>query len=139
MSLGNPLDPFNHLESPSTGKWYSPYIKPIIMVVFFVLFSYVTLWMGQHYVTNEKFGEYVKVQMDSDRGQDVEAKQRFEATQSKLEIIINNQTTFTEQLKAYNSIMLGMQKQIDNIDNRVIYLQRYHNERGDRTLIQPAK
>jgi hypothetical protein len=84
--------------------------------------------MGQHYVTNEKFGEYVKAQLDSDKRQDLEAQRRFEVTQAKLETIINQQVSYTEQLKAYSQIMVGMQKQLDNIDNRVIYLERnIHN------------
>jgi hypothetical protein len=88
------------------------------------MFSYATLWMGQHYVTNEKFGEYVKTQIDSDKRQDNDAQKRFEITQAKLETIINQQVSYTEQLKAYSQIMMGMQKQLDNIDSRVIYLER---------------
>ena len=80
--------------------------------------------MGQHYVTNEKFGEYVKVQVDADKRQDLDAQRRFEVTQAKLETIINQQVSYTEQLKAYSQIMMSIQKQVDNIDNRVIYLER---------------
>jgi hypothetical protein len=125
MSLGNPLDPITHLDSVNNkDTWYGPYIKPAIMFVAFTMFSYATLWMGQHYVTNEKFGEYVKVQVENDKRQDSIYTERFNITQSKLETIINQQVSYTEQLKAYSQIMVSMQKQLDNIDNRVIYLER---------------
>ena len=122
---GNPLDPLSHIpEAPPINKWYGFLIKPAVMVIAFMMFSYATLWMGEHYVSNEKFGQYVDRQISNDNRQDEEAKKRFDITQSKLEVIINNQISFTEQLRAYNTIMVGMQKQIDNIDNRVIYLER---------------
>ena len=118
------INPISHLPEPKNDKWYSAYIKPAVMLVIFTIFSYATLWMGQHYVSNEKFGEYVKAQLDSDKRQDSDAQKRFEITQAKLETIINQQVSYTEQLKAYSQIMVGMQKQLDNIDNRVIYLER---------------
>ena len=139
MSL-DPLNPLSHLDTPHAGeKWYAIFIKPAVMLVGFMIFSYATLWMGEHYVTNEKFGEYVKVQIESDKRQDSEAQKRFEVTQAKLETIINQQVSYSEQLKAYNTIMVSIQKQVDNIDNRVIYLERYHAERGDKSTIQPPK
>jgi hypothetical protein len=118
------INPISHLPEPKADKWYAAYIKPAVMLIAFMMFSYATLWMGQHYVTNEKFGEYVKAQLDSDKRQDLEAQRRFEVTQAKLETIINQQVSYTEQLKAYSQIMVGMQKQLDNIDSRVIYLER---------------
>ena len=122
------LNPINNVPDHKSDKWYGAYIKPAVMLIAFMMFSYATLWMGQHYVTNEKFGEYVKTQLDSDKRQDLEAQRRFEVTQAKLETIINQQVSYTEQLKAYSQIMVGMQKQLDNIDNRVIYLERnIHN------------
>jgi len=122
------INPISNLPDPKTDKWYAAYIKPAVMLIAFMMFSYATLWMGQHYVTNEKFGEYVKSQLDSDKRQDLEAQRRFEVTQAKLETIINQQVSYTEQLKAYSQIMVGMQKQLDNIDSRVIYLERnVHN------------
>lgn len=138
---GNPLDPFTHLDTPEplVGKWYSFLLKPAIMVIAFMVFSYATLWMGQHYVSNEKFGEYIEKQSKSDERQDADAQKRFEITQSKLETIITQQVSYSEQLKAYNQIMISIQKQVDNIDNRVIYLERYHSEHGDKAAIQPSK
>jgi len=118
------LNPISSIPEPKSNKWYVAYIKPAVMLVAFMMFSYATLWMGQHYVTNEKFGEYVKAQVDSDKRQDMDAQKRFEVTQSKLETIINQQVSYTEQLKAYSQIMVSIQKQVDSLDNRVIYLER---------------
>jgi len=136
---GNPLDPINHIPDVATDKWYGFLIKPAVMIIAFMMFSYATLWMGQHYVTNEKFGEYVEKQIANDNRQDDDDKKRFEITQAKLETIINQQVAYSEQLKAYNTIMVSIQKQVDNIDNRVIYLERFHAEHGDHTPIQPAR
>jgi len=122
------LNPFTNIPEHKSDKWYGAYVKPAIMLVAFMMFSYATLWMGQHYVTNDKFGEYVKAQVENDRKQDDQAEKRFEITQAKLETIINQQVSYSEQLKAYNTIMVSIQKQVDNIDNRVIYLERnVHN------------
>lgn len=118
------LSPISTIPEHKSDKWYAAYIKPAVMLVAFMIFSYITLWMGQHYVTNDKFGEYVKIQTDSDKRQDLDAQRRFEVTQAKLETIINQQVSYTEQLKAYSQIMMSIQKQVDNIDNRVIYLER---------------
>jgi hypothetical protein len=139
MSGLNPLNPLNHVPDIAQDKWYGWLIKPVVMIIAFMVFSYATLWMGQHYVTNEKFGEYVKIQTDSDKRQDEQAEKRFEITQAKLETIINQQVSYSEQLKAYNTIMISIQKQVDSIDNRVIYLERYHAEHGDKAAIQPPK
>jgi hypothetical protein len=134
MSGSNPLSPLSHIPDIAQDKWYGWLIKPAIMIIAFMIFSYATLWMGQHYVTNDKFGEYVSKQIDNDRKQDEQAEKRFEITQAKLETIINQQVSYSEQLKAYNTIMISMQKQLDNIDNRVIYL-----ERSVHSTIQPTK
>lgn len=124
------LNPISTIPEHKSDKWYAAYIKPAVMLVAFMIFSYITLWMGQHYVTNEKFGEYVKIQTDSDKKQDLDAQRRFEVTQAKLETIINQQVAYTEQLKAYSQMVISIQKQVDTIDNRVIYL-----ERNSRTLV----
>jgi hypothetical protein len=120
----NPLDPLNHIPDVAQDKWYGSLIKPALMAVGFIVISYVTLWMGKNYVTNEKFGQYVEKQVKSDEKQDEILKQRFDITQAKLETIINQQVSYTEQLKAYNQILVSIQKQVDSIDNRVIYLER---------------
>jgi septal ring factor EnvC (AmiA/AmiB activator) len=122
----NPLDPLSHFDSVSTStKWYGPFIKPLVMVVLFVLFSYATLWMGQHYVTQDKFAVYVEKQIEADKLSAREAEKRFELTQQKLETIINNQSIFSEDLKHINQTEAGLDKRIDNLDQRLIYVERH--------------
>jgi uncharacterized tellurite resistance protein B-like protein len=67
---------------------------------------------------------YSERQLAADREQDEILKNRFEITQSKLDVVINNQTAFTEQLKAYNQIIASYQKQMDSFNERIIYLER---------------
>jgi len=129
MSLGNPLDPLAHLDNVNSDKWYGPFIKPAIMLVAFVGFSYMTLWMGQHYVTQDKFAVYVERQIEADKASSKDSQQRFEVTQQKLETIINNQGIFAEDLKHINQTEANLDKRLDNLDNRIIYLER--------TAIQP--
>jgi hypothetical protein len=51
-------------------------------------------------------------------------KSRFDITQTKLETIINQQTIFNEQLKTFNTLTASYQKQIDSLNDRIIYLER---------------
>lgn len=99
-------------------------IKPLLTVTVFLAVGYYTMWMSTTYVKQDKFSEYMKQQIELDKKQDEVLKNRFEVTQGKLEIIINNQTSFTEQLKAYNQLLGGFQKQLDNLDSRLTYLER---------------
>jgi hypothetical protein len=99
-------------------------IKPLLTVTVFLAVGYYTMWMSTTYVKQDKFVDYMKQQIELDKKQDEILKNRFDVTQGKLEIIINNQVSFTEQLKAYNQLLGGFQKQLDNIDNRVTYLER---------------
>lgn len=131
MSLGNPLDPLAHLDNVNNDKWYGPFIKPAIMLIAFVGFSYMTLWMGQHYVTQDKFALYVERQIENDKSVATESQKRFDVTQTKLETIINNQSIFAEDLKHINQTEANLDKRMDNLDNRIIYLER--------TTIQQAK
>jgi hypothetical protein len=82
------------------------------------------MWMSLNYVKQDQFAKYVQQQLDADKRQDVVSSERFEIIQSKLEIIINQQVSYTEQLKAYNQIMIGIQKQVDGLDDRVKYIER---------------
>jgi hypothetical protein len=122
--MSNPLDPLSHIPEIKTDKWYGAFIKPVVMILGFMVFSYVTLWMGQHYVTQDKFAIYVEKQIENDKISATEALKRFEVTQEKLETIINNQSIFSEDLKHINQTEAGMDKRMDNIDQRLIYLER---------------
>lgn len=122
----DPLNPLTHLDSskPKDISWFNYFLKPIIMVIVVILFGYVTMWMSLNYVKQDQFAHYVQQQLDADKRQDAVSSDRFEIIQSKLEIIINQQVSYTEQLKAYNQIMIGIQKQVDGLDDRVKYIER---------------
>ena len=90
------------------------------------------MWMSTNYVRSDKFSQYVEKQIQSDKTQDEIFKNRFEITQTKLETIINQQIAYTEQLKAYNQLLSNFQKQVDSIDNRLMYLERNRNSSSNR-------
>jgi hypothetical protein len=98
--------------------------KPLLTVMVFLAMGYYTMWLSTNYVKADKFTAYVEKQIQSDKLQDEILKTRFELTQTKLETIINQQTAYTEQLKAYNQVLSNFQKQVDSIDSRLVYLER---------------
>jgi hypothetical protein len=124
MSSLNPLNPINHLPDFKTDKWYGFLIKPALMIFVFVVFSYATLWLSQHFVTQDKFAVYVEREIENDKHVAEESQKRFEVTQTKLETIINNQSIFSEDLKHINQIESGLDKRMDNLDQRLIYIER---------------
>ena len=127
MSDFDPLNAFTkNLDSSPKGinSWFSYFVKPIVLISGAILIGYITMWMNQNYVKQDKFAEYVDKQIQNDTRQDEIFKNRFDLTQTKLETIINQQVSYTEQLKAYNQIMLGIQKQVDSIDERVKFIER---------------
>lgn len=92
-------------------------IKPLLTVTLFLAVGYYTLWMSTTYVKQDNFRTYTEKQ-------DEILKNRFEITQSKLETIIHNEITFSEQLKSYNQISDIFQKQLDHLNTEVAYLER---------------
>jgi hypothetical protein len=128
----NPLDPITHLDASKDSKtsWKDYLLKPLIMLIAFVVFGYATTWLSINFVKQDKFAEFVQRQIESDKKLGEKAQERYEVTQSKLETIINQQTAYTEQLKAYNQVLIGVQKQVDNLDERLKYLERsqYHQD-----------
>jgi len=104
-------------------------IRPLLMLVVFLSVGYYTMWMSTNYVKQDKYAEILKNQTEVDKKQDEINTQRFEVIQAKLELIINNQTAFTEQLKAYNQLMANYQKQLDNQNDRIIWLERQHDNK----------
>ena len=125
MSI-DPFNPLSHLDSSpkETTGWFGYFAKPAVMLLVALVFGYVTMWLSTNFVKQDKFAAYVDKQIASDQRQDQDAKNRFDITQQKLEQIINQQVSYTEQLKAYNQVMLGIQKQVDNIDERVKFIER---------------
>ena len=100
-------------------------IRPLLMIVIFLAVGYYTMWLSTNYVKQDKFVEVLKLQQEIDKRQDENDKIRFEAIQANLETIINNQTAFTEQLKAYNQLMANYQKQLDTQNDRIMWLERH--------------
>jgi uncharacterized membrane-anchored protein YhcB (DUF1043 family) len=126
MSDIDPFNPITHLDSSpkSATSWIGYFAKPAVMLICAIILGYVTMWLNTNFVKQDKFAVYVDKQIENDKRQDEILKNRFEITQTKLETIINQQVSYTEQLKAYNQIMLGIQKQVDNIDERVKFIER---------------
>jgi hypothetical protein len=121
-----PLDPLSYLESTKSKdiSWFQYFLKPIITLLILVFFGYFTMWLSLNYVKNDTFAAYVERQILNDEKQDMIARERFDVIQIKLETIITQQVSYTEQLKAYNQVMIGMQKQVDNLDDRLKYIER---------------
>ena len=99
-------------------------IRPMLMLIIFLAVGYYTMWMATNYVKQEKFTAIVEKQVSTDKQQDETAKARFEVIQTKLDTVINNQTAFIEQLKSYNQIMGAYQKQMDSVNDRLMWLER---------------
>lgn len=99
-------------------------IKPLLGLIAFLSVGYYTMWLSTNYVRQDKFTEYVEKQILADKQQDENSKIRFDLTQTKLETIINQQIIFNEQLKTYNTMMASYQKQLDLLNDRVLYLER---------------
>jgi hypothetical protein len=105
-------------------------IKPFFTVVTLICMGYFTMWLSLNYVKQNEFAEYIEKQMVQDKIQDNTSKERFDVIQSKLETIITQQVSYSEQLKAYNQIMIGFQKQVDGLDDRLKYIER--NDRNNK-------
>jgi hypothetical protein len=121
--MPNILDKFNNLEEKHRA-FINLIVKPLMTLIVFLSVGYYTLWLSTNYVKQNKFYEFVNRQIESDEKQDETAKARFEIVQTKLETIINQQTSFTEQMKTFNTMMGAYQKQFDLLQDRVLYLER---------------
>jgi DNA/RNA endonuclease YhcR with UshA esterase domain len=123
-----PVNPLNYLEEPEKPAKINQLLillaKPALTLISFIVFGYFTMWMSLNYVRQDKFLEYIKQQTAENQLQDKTATERFNVVQLKLETIINQQVSYTEQLKAYNQIMLNIQRQVDSLDDRVKYIER---------------
>ena len=104
-------------------------LRPLLMIVIFLAVGYYTMWMSTNYVKTEKMETILQKQSETDKQQDETAKARFDVIQSKLDTVINNQTAFIEQLKAYNQLMAAYQKQMDSVNDRIIWLERKHDNK----------
>jgi hypothetical protein len=119
----NIIDKMNNFENQHRS-FINLFIRPIFMLIIFLAVGYYTMWMSTNYVKQEKFTAIIEKQVTTDKQQDETAKARFEVIQTKLDTVINNQTAFIEQLKSYNQLMGAYQKQMDSVNDRIIWLER---------------
>lgn len=98
------------------------FLKPLIATLAFLCIGYYTSWLSSNYVKKEIFEKYIEKQ-------DKLYESRFEITNTKLETIISQQITFSEQFKLLNLQISSTQKNLDNINERITYIERlYHNK-----------
>ncbi len=95
------------------------FIKPLIACLVFLGIGYYTSWLSTNYVKKELFERYIE-------RQDKIYESRFEITNSKLETIIAQQITFSEQFKSLNMQISSTQKNLDSINERITYLERLY-------------
>jgi hypothetical protein len=99
-------------------------LRPLFMLLMFLSVGYYTMWLSSTYVKQTQFVQYIEKQDVEDAKQDELAKTRFEVVQTKLDAIINQQTIYTEQLKSVNQLMVNQQKDVDDLNERVTYIER---------------
>jgi hypothetical protein len=122
-NLKNQLDLFDKLSvfEEKHRSFINLIVKPLIAAVVFLFIGYYTSWLSSNYVRRELFESYIDKQ-------DQLLQSRFDITNSKLETIISQQITFSEQFKTLNLQIASTQKHLDSINERITYLERlYHN------------
>ena len=121
------MEKFNKFENKHSA-FINIVIKPLLTLIAFLGIGYYTLWLSTNYVKQDRFTAYVEKQFAADKQQDELAKTRFDVLQTKLETIINQQTIFNEQLKTYNTVLLSYQKQIDSLNERILFIERKNSK-----------
>ena len=121
--MPNFISKFNILEEKHRA-FINLIIKPLMSLIIFLSVGYYTMWLSTNYVRQDKFFDFVEKQTKADEQQDDSSKARFEVTQIKLETIINQQVAYTEQIKTLNAMLLSYQKQVDELNDRILYLER---------------
>ncbi len=122
-SKSNLIDFLNQFEVKHRA-FISLILRPLFMLLMFLSVGYYTMWLSSTYVKQTQFVQYLEKQDIEDAKQDELSKTRFEVVQTKLDSLINQQTIYTEQLKSFNQILSNQQKQMDNLDERITYLER---------------
>lgn len=123
MSTFNPLEPISHIDT-SKNSWIGVFLKPMIMLFAALAFGYATTWLSTNFVKQDQFSKYVEKQIEADKKQDQDARERFEITQTKLQTIINQQITYAEQIKLFNEVVQTIRKDVENVEERIKYLER---------------
>lgn len=99
------------------------FVKPIIAAFVFLAIGYYTSWLSENYVKKEIFEKFIERQEEVING-------KFEIADSKLETIISQQVMFNEQFKSLNNQLNNTQKNVDMINERLTYLERYYHGKG---------
>jgi hypothetical protein len=94
-------------------------LKSIIGFIVFICVGYYSLWLSSNYVKKETFDSYMLKQ-------DQQMTLRFDQIQNRLEVILNQQIITTEQFKNLNLILNTQQKSLDNLNDRLTYLERIY-------------
>lgn len=98
------------------------FLKPLIAALAFLCIGYYTSWLSSNYVKKELFEKYIEKQ-------DKLYESRFEITNTKLETILAQQISFSEQFKLLNLQISSTQKNLDSINERITYIERlYYNK-----------
>jgi peptidoglycan hydrolase CwlO-like protein len=102
------------------------FVKPLVACLAFLAIGYYTSWLSTNYVKKELFEQYIE-------RQDKIYESRFQVTSSKLETIIAQQISFSEQFKSLNMQISSTQKNLDSINERITYLERlyYKNSKNN--------
>jgi hypothetical protein len=98
------------------------FVKPIIAAFVFLAIGYYTSWLSQNYVKREIFEKFIE-------RQESVFESRFELANSKLETILSQQIMFNEQFKSLNNQINNTQKNVDMINERLIYLERFYHSK----------
>lgn len=109
----------NNIISKLDPDILSTVLKSAIGFIAFICVGYYTLWLSSNYVKKETFDSYITKQ-------DQQMSLRFDQIQNRLEVILNQQIITTEQFKNLNLILSTQQKSLDNLNDRLTYLERIY-------------
>jgi hypothetical protein len=109
----------NNIISKLHPDILSTVLKSAIGFIAFICVGYYTLWLSSNYVKKETFDSYITKQ-------DQQMNLRFDQIQNRLEVILNQQIITTEQFKNLNLILSTQQKSLDNLNDRLTYLERIY-------------
>lgn len=99
------------------GGFINLVVKPLCMAFIALSMVAYTSWLSANYMPRPEFSAYVVEQRELTDSQN-------RIVNNKLEIIINNQTIYNEQMKGLNALLDHQQGQITALGERVIYLER---------------
>ena len=126
LTYNEPVDFFDKISlfEHKHRSFINLFVKPLIAGFVFLAIGYYTSWLSQNYVKKEIFEKFIE-------RQDTLIENRFELVNSKLETILSQQIMFNEQFKSLNNQLSTTQKNVDLINERLTYLERYYYKKTD--------